>query len=206
MRIKLNQFFHVGKLKAWLNLNSGIRYDKGYVKTEGAYDLCGDAIHRVLFLDYDKFKFKKEWLFRQLRSLQEMYRIGNFYVFQTDETSFHAVCFDKFKTIEINQIVASTSCDDAFLQNWRYDYTPRVLRLTEKGTKGKPKLIKTIASRHSSERDKSYAHIRFYENLIPEFNPRIDDVEYADRTNGMWAIQYDTKSPELKKEMENDEK
>lgn len=168
------------------------------VKTEGLHDLCADGIYRVLYLDYDTIKMPLDMLEKQLKSLQEMHRLSDLYLFKTSKDSFHVVCFDMITTCEINDILRMSSCDDSFKYNWRYDYVPRVLRMTQKAHKNAPKLFKTLKSDYN-ERTKSLGHIQAYESLL---GCNIPNKFNAVKT-GIWGIQYATKH-NIEKEKKGD--
>ena len=158
------------------------------VTTKGLYDLCADGVYRILFLEYDMIKMSYDMLMAQLRSIQEMYQLSDFYIFESSKDSYHIVCFDMLTTCEINDILKMTSCDDAFKNNWRFDYVPRVLRITQKGNKAPPKYIETMESKNNHHK-KSSGHIIAYESML--------DVPLTNKQNsvntGLWGIQYTTK-------------
>ena len=158
------------------------------VTTKGLYDLCADGIYRILFLEYDMIKMSYDMLMAQLRSIQEMYQLSDFYIFESSKDSYHIVCFDMLTTCEINDILKMTSCDDAFKNNWRFDYVPRVLRITQKGNKAPPKYVETLKTK-DNHRNKSSGHITAYESMIGfDVTNKIKMVK-----TGIWGIQYTTK-------------
>lgn len=158
------------------------------VTTQGLYDLCADGVYRILFLEYDNVKMSYDMLMAQLRTIQNMYQLSDFVILESSKDSYHIVCFDMLTTCEINDILKMTSCDDAFKNNWRFDYVPRVLRVTQKGNKSPPKYIETITT-NTNYRKKSLGHITAYESMldVPVKN-KIKAVK-----TGIWGIQYTTK-------------
>ncbi|NOR85907.1 hypothetical protein GQ473_07385 [archaeon] len=158
------------------------------VTTKGLYDLCADGVYRILFLEYDMIKMSYDMLMAQLKSIQEMYQLSDFYIFESSKDSYHVICFDMLTTCEINDILKMTSCDDAFKNNWRFDYVPRVLRITKKGNKAPPKYIETMNSKNNHHK-KSLGHITAYESLL---NFEVTNKSNVVRT-GIWGIQYTTK-------------
>lgn len=131
---------------------------KKTVETIGIQDICQDAL-RVLFMEYDH-KLQKDYLIYELKRIQKKRKMSNIYILESSKDSFHCYCCDKFTSHELNQILKETSCDDAFIGNWKYDYCSKVLRVTEKGSKDKPKYIGVLKSKYD-QREKSYAHLQF---------------------------------------------
>lgn len=158
------------------------------VTTQGLHDLCTDGIYRVLFLDYDTIKMPLDMLTAQLKSLQEAHHLSDLHLFKTSKDSYHVVCFDMLTSCEINDILRMSSCDDSFKYNWRYDYVPRVLRMTQKAHKDAPKLVKVLKSEYN-ERTKSLGHIHAYESLLDCTIPN----KFNAVKTGIWGIQYSTK-------------
>jgi hypothetical protein len=134
---------------------------------------------------------REDWMVKQLQALQEEFQLSDFLVFRSSDKGFHAVCFDKLTSLEINDIITRTSCDDAFKANWRYDYVPRVLRTSQKGRTPAPKYIYTLESK-ANRREKSLAHIHYYEKLFGiavKNQVRNDGAKHY----GVYIIQYPTK-------------
>jgi len=141
--------------------------DKPHTHTIGIASRCKDNKH-VVFLDWDCINI--EIVKSDIRYIQEMFNLGNFYIFKSSQKpdSYHAICLTKVSFGELTDIHSHTSCDYAF----RYaikGFTEKawVLRCVKKGDSDTPIYIEII--KHPSKREKSYAHavfMRQYYNLI----------------------------------------
>lgn len=127
--------------------------------TNGYSSRCKDGMF-VLFHDYDELS--ESDVVNELRAMQKMHKIGNYYLFKTDrDNSFHAVCLDKFSLAEAYSIQKTTSSDFAFIESVkRLAHKEWVLRYGEKGSRGAPEYLQTIVSKYQG-RKKSSAHADF---------------------------------------------
>ena len=128
----------------------------------------------VIFLDYDNIT--DERLKEELIYLQEVYRLGNFYVFATNEFARHAVCIDRLPLRETIEVVYNSSCDAVFKRGIRInEYRTWVLRALEKGNRSKPKYLYALESSYNSRNLQSQAHgeflQRFYGAPVRLVNP-----------------------------------
>jgi len=129
------------------------------VITYGMASRCNDGRH-VTFLDYDGVT--EDVVIEEIQALQEMYKLGTFALFQTDEKglSWHAVCLDKRPLIDVIDTIYNSSCDIAFKKApLFYQYRSWVLRIAPKGKKAKPKFVRFIESPYA-EYEQSSAHAK----------------------------------------------
>ena len=117
----------------------------------------------MIFLDYDNIEFS--WLVEELIVLQELHDIGNFYVFESSDNSYHAVCIDKVPLHEYVKILRSSSVDPNYVNVPLY-HGKKIwtLRLTDKE---KPiRFVGVIKSDKFSLFEQSSAHANILNNLF----------------------------------------
>jgi hypothetical protein len=128
----------------------------------------------VVFLDYDNIT--DERLREELTYLQEVYGLGDFYVFATNEFGRHVVCIDRLPLRKVIEVVYNSSCDAVFKRGIRINESRTwVLRALEKGERPKPKFLYTIESPYNDKQLQSEAHgiflQRYYAAPIRLVNP-----------------------------------
>jgi len=194
--MKLSHKFQWGKLWTGFSLSIWCNFRKT-AEVTGITDACPATLpfRRVLFLEYD-VKLNDQYLRAELQHIQQKFRLSNIYILESSKDSYHAYCCDKLSSFEVNKIIKETSCDDAFRNNWRYDFACRVLRISEKGSKPKPKYVCCIKSNHN-QRQKSYPHLIFIKNYfqIPETDMDFtnnDGELIGNKDNAIETIQYPT--------------
>lgn len=74
----------------------------------GYTNRCIDGKY-IVFLDYDRIDF--DWIKEELKHLQTMFSLGDFYIFQSSEESYHAVCLDKIELNKYVQVLKNSSVD-----------------------------------------------------------------------------------------------
>lgn len=173
--------FPLPKLKVELKLN----YYRDTVETLGVQDWTDDG-KRIVFLDYDG-DLRLEHLEIEIKRLQEEFLLGDFLIMETSQYHYHAICFDKVTTKQLEMIIGKSNCHETYKINYLWDFTPRVLRIEKKGGKPKPKFIKIVKSFHDSGRDKSYGHIRLYERWF-----QLKGLPEVKRDGGVHLIKYTT--------------
>lgn len=121
----------------------------------GLSNRCLDGLF-VITIDYDSVP-DFEFLRQELRRIQQDFNIGDFYIFQSSENKYHAICVDKIELTKYITILKNSSCDP------NYIYVPLktgekiwVLRYSEKDGKS-PEYMFTL--RNPSNNIKSKAHI-----------------------------------------------
>jgi len=154
-------------------------------RTTGVYDICKNGRH-ILLLDYDKFRL--EWLENEIKYLQQKYKLSDFYIFQSSQYSYHAVCFDMLENYLHNQILRQTNIDESFMNATKFDYGSRVLRIFPKGKTPKPKFLKTIKSRFNKY-PKSLDHIELFEK---NYDIKITNKTKAKKLGEIYLINYPT--------------
>lgn len=134
---------------------------KRYIEAEGTYSLCSDGKH-IIYLDYDNLDIRAVDL--EIKNLQDDFNLGTFYIFQSSENSYHAVCLDKVRSKEYEQIIAATNCDLDFKRYNRFNrMASRVLRFSKKNGNNIKYLYSQISRGH---RKKSEAHRIFLNKMF----------------------------------------
>jgi hypothetical protein len=111
----------------------------------------------VIMLDFDNVT--DERLIDELVYLQEVYHLGDFYIFATNEFGRHAICVDRFPLREALEVVYNSTCDAVFKRGIRInEYRTWILRALEKGNRPKPKYLYTVESPYNGQRLQSRAH------------------------------------------------
>jgi len=169
------------------------------VRTAGMESRVSGTCLHVIFLDFDNTV--DERLKEELQYLQEVFEIGNFYVFWTREDGRHAVCIDALRFTDSKEIVDFSSCDLKFKYAPRInEYTTWVLRLEGKGKRDAPKYLYTVESPHEGKNPQSRGHAKFLE----KFGLKID-LKNPVGTEELLVQDYSTRSKPDKEEDEKDE-
>jgi len=118
----------------------------------------------VLFHDYDNLD--KESIVNELKYLQEVHNLGDYYLFRMDrENSFHAVCIDTFSLRDAYKIQQETACDLAFIHSIKNLQTKEwILRWGKKGFRDCPEFDCVVKSKYGC-RIKSMAHGLFMKKM-----------------------------------------
>jgi hypothetical protein len=118
----------------------------------------------TIFLDYDNIQ--DERLEDELIYLQELYRLGDFHVFKTNEFGRHVICVDALSLREALDVVYASTCDEMFKRGIRInEYRTWILRNWEKGERERPQYLRTIESPHNGQRMQSQAHATFLKSF-----------------------------------------
>ncbi len=127
----------------------------------GYTNRCDDGKF-IVFLDYDDMPY--EWVIKEIKSIQKDFNLGDFYMFKSSESSFHAVCFTKVQLGTLRTILMNSSCDENY-HRVPYSIGKRLLtlRLTEKEGK-KPKFNGMLL--RDSPRLESYEHKKLIHKLF----------------------------------------
>ena len=165
-----------------IGLRTSIRKDKQQ-KTIGYTNRCEDGKY-IIFLDYDNLEY--QWVINELRRLQSDYMLGDFYIFQSGENNYHAVCFDKVVMQELLVILKNSSVDQNYIDvPAKWGKKIWTLRLTDK--KDIPiEYMRRVDSEHTGFRWQSKAHATIIENL---FGMKIR-LRRADETNKICLALY----------------
>jgi hypothetical protein len=114
----------------------------------------------VVFLDFDNVT--DERLKDELVYLQELFGLGDFHVFATNQFGRHVVCIDRLPLRIALEVVYASSCDAIFKKGIRYnEYRTWILRATEKGDRQKPKYLYSVVSPYNGQNLQSQAHGTF---------------------------------------------
>ena len=112
----------------------------------------------VIFLDFDNVDFKT-LVEDILPPLQDVFEIGNFYVFETGYMSYQCICIDALTPKEVYQIIDSAGCEKAFRNSFFInEYRTWILRNVEKGDRPPPKYIARVESPHEAQNPQSLGH------------------------------------------------
>lgn len=125
--------------------------------TMGIASRIPGTVDFVTFLDYDLIK--DEVLDPELRDLQQLFEVGDFHVFASNEFGRHVIGIDRLSLKENLELVEASSCDYHFKKGiWLNEYRTWILRIIGKGNRPKPKYLRTIESPHNGKNMQSLAH------------------------------------------------
>ena len=114
----------------------------------------------VVFLDFDNVTDDR--LREELVYLQELFELGDFHVFVTNEFGRHAVCVDRLHLREALDVVYESTCDASFKRGIHHnEYRTWLLRVLEKGDRPKPKYGYVVESLYNGQRIQSQSHAEF---------------------------------------------
>jgi hypothetical protein len=114
----------------------------------------------VTLLDYDNVKDSR--LVEELLYLQELHRLGDFYVFATNEFGRHVICVDRLILREELEVVNTSTCDAVFKRGIRInEYRTWILRVIGKGDRPKPRYLYSVESPYNGQHLQSQAHAEF---------------------------------------------
>jgi len=140
----------------------------------------------AIFLDYDNIKddvLKND----SLPYLQELYRLGDFHVFATNEFGRHVICVDRLPLRKALAVVYNSDCDEVFKRGIRInEYRTWILRAFAKGEREKPKYLYSVESDYNGKNLQSQAHSLFLQNYYgaqvrlanPDGNTILDFQDY----------------------------
>jgi hypothetical protein len=132
------------------------------VKTRGFESRVPHTTEHVILLDFDNVldAVLKEDI---LPYLQELFSIGDFYVFATSELfKRHSICIDRMPLREAYAVICNADCDGSFVKGARInEFRSWVLRAGPKGKRPIPKYLYTVESPYNGKRLQSQAHAQF---------------------------------------------
>jgi len=178
MRLKFNLGgWNVGlSLSAWKAPNTW---------TKGVFNRCRDGKY-IPFWDYDFLEL--EDVVCEVKHLQEVFNLGNLYVFRSGGKGFHVVGFDKLFAHEFMELLMSSGCDEAFKNVPRFaSYRNWVLRNFSKGSVPMPEYVGTL--RQVPVRKLSNAHYLYFKEL---YGDRIEKQINLDDSKDVSVIKYKT--------------
>jgi len=119
----------------------------------------------VTFLDYDNVT--DERLDDELVYIQELYQLGDSYIFKTNEFGRHAICIDILPLRDALAVVYTSTCDRLFKRGIRInEYTTWILRNWEKGERERPEFLRIVESPYNGKRLQSQAHAEFLKTFF----------------------------------------
>ena len=114
----------------------------------------------TILLDYDNVKDSR--LVEELLYLQELFGLGDFYVFETNKFGRHVICVDRLRLKEALKVVNTSTCDAVFKRGIRInEYRTWILRVLGKGDRPKPRYLYSVESPYNGQRLQSQAHSEF---------------------------------------------
>jgi len=155
------------------------------IRTHGLESRVKGTPFHVIFLDYDNIDFKT-LVEDILPPLQHVFEIGNFYVFETGDMSYHCICIDALTPKEVYTIVGAAGCEKAFRNSFFInEYRTWVLRNDEKGKKLPPKYLTRVQSCYEGRNPQSLGHSIYLKKFgieielkKPVGEPRISEEGY----------------------------
>lgn len=157
----------------------------------GSYSLCMDGLH-VLYLDYDQLPL--QIIINEIKSIQEMYDIGNIYIFESSLKKYHAVSLDKINIKEYYRIMQWLNVDPNHAKGPYYNnMNSFVLRMSD-AEEEHIRLVGTLARK--SKRQKSKAHAKMFNLKYPGMVKITKQFDNNDKLN---ICQYETYKKERDK-------
>lgn len=142
--------------------------------TTGTSNRTQDGMY-IPYLDYDFAELNG--IRHELQHLQDIFNLGNFYILQSSEKRYHAICLTKLKAKEFIELLECSSCDSAFKRVPRYRSIRNwVLRCYSKDAKQHPELIETLL--HKTAKQESSAHCRMLKLLHQSKGISIQNPDY----------------------------
>jgi hypothetical protein len=128
----------------------------------------------IVMLDFDNVMDNR--LVEELVYLQELHRLGDFYIFATNKFGRHAICIDRLRLKEVLNVVNDSTCDDQFKKGVHLnEHRSWILRVLEKGDRPKPAYQYSVQSPFNGQRLQSQAHaeflLRYYGAPVRLVNP-----------------------------------
>lgn len=151
---------HSIRLKNWMLL---IKIHTLKIPKEATAGMSARIPHTtdfVVFLDYDNID--DERLVDELMYLQELFRLGDFYVFATNEYGRHAICIDRLGLRYAVKVLDNSTCDFIFKKGAVInEFRTWILRVLGKGDRPKPEFLYLVQSPYNGKRLQSQAHAKF---------------------------------------------
>jgi hypothetical protein len=155
------------------------------IRTHGLEARVKGTPFYVVFLDFDNVDFKT-LIEEILPPLQEVFEIGNFYVFESGDMSYHCVCLDALTPKEVYTIVGAAGCEKAFKNSFFInEHRTWVLRNDEKDNRPPPKYLCKVESRYEGQNPQSLGHSIYLKKFginielkKPVGEPRISEEGY----------------------------
>ena len=121
--------------------------------------VCGTCEFTV-FMDFDNIVDSR--LKEELVNLQQLFQLGDFFVFETSPYGRHAVCVDRMPMREALAVLWESTCDYNFKRGIKInEYRTWILRVVEKGNRPKPKYLYPVLSKYNGLHFQSQAHLLF---------------------------------------------
>jgi hypothetical protein len=142
------------------------------VRTAGIESRVKGTPFHIVFLDYDNIALET-LLEDELSPLQQWFEIGNFYVLQTGDNSYHGICIDALTAKEAHTIVNASGCDPAFKRAILInEHRTWVLRFDEKGNRPPPKYVARVESPYEGQNPQSLGHATYLKRFGIEIDPK----------------------------------
>jgi len=148
--------YEIGYVKSALELR---RTNKKYVT--GYCNRCQDGKY-IVFMDYDRIAF--EWLTQELQVLQDAFKLGDFYIFESSSGCYHVVCLDRLSFFDYVTLLRNSSVDRDYIDvPLKYGKKVWTLRFTEKNN-APVRFAGMIQSKYKA-REQSLAHAKVLNSL-----------------------------------------
>lgn len=119
----------------------------------------------VPFLDYDEMPL--DWIEGELSAMQDEFKLGDFYVFESGAHHYHVVGFDKMTRDGYEQLLARSSCDRDYKKvPFAWGRRVATLRVTDKGGRA-IRFLKVVSTGdwNFQRWEQSRAHKLFFEGV-----------------------------------------
>ena len=187
-------FSHKLKSTETYKISKGSRYKtisiyKEPVKVIG-YANDTDSGKFVLCVDYDEIY--KKLVLDDFARVQKKYSLPQAYLFSSKKErktkqkekigNYHLVCLCTLKMKQVYDILCEMRCDYNYTsQPRRNPYKNWVLRLSPKGSRGRPKFLEIIGKKINLNKEVSSAHLSLLSKLYPE----IPKINYLKKDKGV---------------------
>ena len=179
---------------AWKFLVSGVRLHK--VSCIGLISRTGDNQH-ILMCDYDNIFWKV--VKRDIEWLQNVHGYGICFVFSTKREfkdqkeeigNYHLYFLEKRPFEDVRTIMGNLHCDKQHLVQERFFEKGWVLRISEKGERGKPVFVGIVSPKVPALLSKSNAHRGFLLKYVKGLN--ISKTKEFDELENIELTEYET--------------
>ena len=143
----------------------------------GYTNRCSDGKY-IVMMDYDAMEY--EWVYKELKFIQNEFNLGAFHIIQNSENSYHAICVDKVNIRKYLDILRSSSVDPNYI-NIPFNYGKKLwtLRVTSKNN-NKPSYKGLIKGDNKVRAEVSTPHIKLLQLIFG-----VSDFDMRNRTEDM---------------------
>jgi len=181
-KLKRNETYRISKTASFQTISI---YKKP-IQTKG-FSNCTEFSRYIFTGDYDNVN--KEIVLEDAQYLQEKYSLPPFYLFTTKKEekvlgekrgNYHLVNLAIHSYEDVKEIIKEIRGDEKYkTMNNRSPYRSWILRLSKKGTRGKPKFLGIVGEMENLDRTISLAHLELFKKLY-----NIPKIEYSKNDGG----------------------